>query len=147
MGVDEYLWEPVAGCWSVRDADGHATADRERPSPEPAPVTTIAWRSWHVAVECLESYSERALGSRALSLDSREWYLDPEPARRALDDAWSVFRDGVAALGEDALSRKLGPTFGPYADDTYLALLLHAQDEISHHGAEIALLCDLYRNR
>lgn len=145
--ADEFLWEPVEGCWSIRVVDGRATADREMPPPERAPVTTIAWRSWHIAVECLESYSERVFGSRALPLDSHEWYLDPLPARRALDDAWSVFREGMASLGEEGLWRKLGPAFGPFADDTNLALLLHAQDEISHHGAEIALLRDLYRNR
>ena len=41
----------------------------------------------------------------------------------------------------------LGPTWGPYGDSTFLALMLHALDEVIHHSAEIALLRDLYRAR
>jgi hypothetical protein len=37
-----------------------------------------------------------------------------------------------------------GRSFGPYADDSTFALALHAQQEVAHHGAEIALLRDLY---
>ena len=62
-GLDqiEYLWEPVPGCWSVHDTgDGRAAvADWADPDPDPAPVTTIAWRMWHIAVDCLDSYSRR----------------------------------------------------------------------------------------
>ena len=43
---DEFLWEPVAGCWSVRrGADGRHRAEGPWPQPGAAPpVTTIAWR-------------------------------------------------------------------------------------------------------
>jgi hypothetical protein len=55
-GLDdqEYLWEPVDGCWSVRRRpDGHWTPDLgprgSTWTPEdPPPVTTIAWRLWHL---------------------------------------------------------------------------------------------------
>jgi hypothetical protein len=55
----EYLWEPVPGCWSVRDTgDGRAAvADWADPDPDPAPVTTIAWRMWHIAVDCVDNGS------------------------------------------------------------------------------------------
>lgn len=143
MGDDEYLWEPVAGCWSVRDG----VVDRVVPDPEPAPVTTVAWRTWHIAAECLDGYSERLFGATGLGLEPQRWYVTADEARAGLDRAWAVFRDGFTARGEDGLWQALGPAFGPYADDTVVALLLHAQDEISHHGAEIALLRDLYAAR
>lgn len=143
MADDEYLWEPVAGCWSVRDG----VVDRVVPDPEPAPVTTIAWRTWHMAAECLDGYSERAFGATGLGLGPLQWYVTADEARAGLDRAWTVFRDGFTARGEDGLWLALGPAFGPYADDTLAALLLHAQDEISHHGAEVALLRDLYAAR
>lgn len=143
LGDEEYLWEPVAGCWTVRP--GHPpTADRVFPDPEPAPVTTIAWRTWHIAVECVDGYSERAFAAKALDLGEQEWFLSAAEARHALDRAWAVFRDGCLALGEDGLWRTLGPAFGPFAESTYAAMLLHCQDEVSHHGAEISLLRDLY---
>jgi hypothetical protein len=148
IDTGEYLWEPVPNCWTVRiGADGKARADFEHPEPDPAPVTTIAWRTGHIAVGCLESYSERGFGRRGTDLEPLQWFLDADHALDAMDKAWAAFRAGIHDLGEDGMWRKLGPDFGPYADETYAALLLHAQDEISHHGAEIALLRDLYRNR
>ncbi len=60
---EEYLWEPVPGCWSIRPrgtstapmsgGSGEWTIDFASPEPEPAPVTTIAWRLAHVIVSCL----------------------------------------------------------------------------------------------
>src|SRR5579863_8015159 len=54
----EYFWEPVAGCWNVRRrgeqgpatsvGEGEWTIDFTWPPPDPAPVTTIAWRLAHV---------------------------------------------------------------------------------------------------
>ena len=37
--------------------------------------------------------------------------------------------------------------WGPFADHTNLALAIHAEREVIHHGAEIALLRDLYAGR
>jgi hypothetical protein len=55
---DEYTWEPTAGCWTIRTNDeGTMVADWADPVPVPAPITTIAWRCWHIAVDCLDSYS------------------------------------------------------------------------------------------
>ena len=36
---DEYFWQPVAGCWTVR-TDG--SVDFAYPPPQPEPFTTIA---------------------------------------------------------------------------------------------------------
>ena len=58
MSDREYLWEPVEGSWNLRSrheattpmAVGRAdvVADFEVPEPDPAPVTTIAWRMAHL---------------------------------------------------------------------------------------------------
>src|SRR6476659_10480453 len=60
---EEYFWEPVRGCWSIRPRDtsavpmsegsGKWTVDYVFPGPVPAPVTTIAWRLAHIIVSCL----------------------------------------------------------------------------------------------
>jgi hypothetical protein len=145
LSQDEYVWEPVEGCWSVRDNDGVVTVDRVVPEPEPAPVTTIAWRLWHIGSECLAGYTEGGLGPWPLPVHDREWYLDVEQALGAVDTAWAAFREGLGRLGEDGMRRELGEPWGPYAHDTWAALVVHALDELSHHGAEIALLRDLQR--
>jgi hypothetical protein len=49
---DEYLWEPVPRCWSVRLQGDVWEVERNIPPPEPPPVTTFAWRTWHIGSEC-----------------------------------------------------------------------------------------------
>ncbi len=113
-----------------------------------SPVTTIAWRLWHIGSECLAGYTARNLGDWPLDVDEdEEWYGDVDDALSALDRAWTAFRGGVAALGEDGMWRPLGEGWGPFASDPWAALILHAYDEIAHHGAEVALLRDLYAHR
>ena len=142
----EYLWEPVPGCWSVRDTgDGRAAvADWADPDPDPAPVTTIAWRMWHIAVDCLDSYSQRLFGSAGTGLTGTQWVVDVEQARALLSRAWRGFRDPIVEGGPGRLARALGPAWGPFSEHSTFALVLHAQREITHHAAEIALLRDLH---
>src|SRR4051794_27161378 len=55
---EQYFWEPVPDCWSIRprgdraDAPGTGefTIDWAFPAPDPAPVTTIAWRLAHIII-------------------------------------------------------------------------------------------------
>jgi hypothetical protein len=53
----------------------------------------------------------------------------------------------VRALGEEGLAEPCGPSEGPWADAPKADLVLHIHREVIHHGAEIALLRDLYRWR
>jgi DinB superfamily len=145
---DEYLWQPVANSWTIRsDPEGNMVADWADPDPVPAPVTTIAWRCWHVAVDCLDSYSARLVGETGTGLTGLHWVRTVEEAQSMLAEAWSVFRAGVARWGDDGLSLLLGSAWGPFSSHTNLDLALHAQREVIHHGAEIALLRDLYAAR
>jgi len=50
----------------------------------------------------------------------------------------------VRGLSDDDLNRPCGPAEGPYADEPMSVLVLHINREVIHHGAEIALLRDLY---
>ena len=148
MGDDEYLWEPVAGCWSVRPAgDGRFVADVERPEPDPPPVTTIAWRTGHIAVACLDSYTERAFGTRGTAFGELEWVGTAAEALAGLDAAWAAFRGAFGSLDEEGWARPIGPAFGPFAEESHASLVLHAYDEVVHHGAEVALLRDHWRHR
>src|SRR5688500_5415331 len=64
---EEFLWEPVPGCWTVRrGVDGRWSADYpDFPHPDPAPFTTIGWRLVHVAESKL-MYHEYAFGAARL---------------------------------------------------------------------------------
>lgn len=49
LDEDDFLWEPAEGCWTVRrSADGSWRPDWVEPEPDPAPVATIGWLTWHI---------------------------------------------------------------------------------------------------
>ena len=143
---DEYLWEPVPGCWTVRQTPNGVLADWVEYA-DPAPVTTIAWRLWHVAVDCLDSYSARVFDARGTEFVDQQFTLDVDEALTAVAASGEVFRAGLAERSPESLYDLLGPAWGPYHASTFLALMLHALDEVIHHAAEIALLRDLYPSR
>ena len=54
---------------------------------------------------------------------------------------------GVRGLDEAGLAAPCGPSEGPWAEHPMAELVLHINREVIHHGAEIALLRDLYAHR
>jgi hypothetical protein len=61
-----------------------------------------------------------------------------------LEAAWTVFREGVEGWDGERLLAPLGDVWGAFARHSHLHLVLHAGREVVHHGAEIAMLRDLY---
>ena len=53
----------------------------------------------------------------------------------------------MRGLDEAALARPVGEAEGPWADVPMSGLVLHINRELIHHGAELALLRDLYLRR
>jgi len=154
---EEYLWEPVPGSWNVHPRDsstapvqgggGDYTIDFAFPEPEPAPVTTIAWRLGHLIVGVLGS---RVAGHfQGPPADYLEWDYSGTAAGALaqLDEAYAAWTAGVRALGDSGLDEPCGPTEGEWADHPMSVLVLHINREVIHHGAEIALLRDLYAHR
>ncbi|MFI0448935.1 DinB family protein [Actinomadura sp. 6N118] len=46
---DDFLWEPSPLCWTVHPAaDGTWVPDFAETEPDPVPVPTIAWLTWHI---------------------------------------------------------------------------------------------------
>jgi hypothetical protein len=152
LSQQEYLWEPVPDCWSVRESGGRVLVDWSGDDPDPAPFTTIAWRLCHLSADCFASYTVSGLGDWPLATPHGEWVLEVEPALAAFDTAWSAFRGGLdrlASLDGPASQTRTGTVAAPAAGGSaeqpnWTALALHAMDELAHHGAEIALLRDLY---
>lgn len=155
LGDDEYRWEPVPGCWNLRPREeatsaqaagrGELVADYEYPEPDPPPVTTIAWRLGHVAVGCFGVRASNHFGDGSVTYESTEWPATAAGGLALLDQSYEAWMSGVRALGVDGLARPCGPAEGPWADEPFAVLVLHINREVIHHGAEIALLRDLYR--
>ena len=143
MSDEEYRWEPVADMWSVRETpDGPQVDMNADRGIDPAPVTTIAWRLWHIASDCFAEYTKRFAGEPDAGLDAR-WTLHADEAIAELQSSWAGFRATLA--GFDDWFTELGDGFGPWHRHCIADFAMHASNELVHHAAEIALLRDLYR--
>jgi len=147
----EYFWEPVAGAWSVRPRGrgvamevgaGDFIIDFALPEPTPPPVTTIAWRLGHILVGVLGDRNARHFGGPAVSYQDYDYPATADDALSRLDDFYGTWIAGVRGLDHERLSRSCGEP--GFESDPMAALVLHINREMLHHGAELALLRDLY---
>lgn len=153
----EYLWEPVAGAWNLRPraeantpmaaGAGDVVADYAYPEPQPAPVTTIAWRMAHVSIGVFGSRAANHFGDGGVDYPTTDWPLTADAGRELLDHHYRAWIAGVRSLDENGLQQPCGPAEGPFQDYSMAALVLHINREAIHHAAEICLLRDLYRTR
>lgn len=120
---DGYFWEPVAGCGSLRP-EGTGRWRMEKPGVADGPLTTIAWRMTHMSVEVFESRYRAFFGGEGPD----QW----APGRRLLE--------------EGELAAPLGPKGADFAGAPLAELVLHLNREVMHHGGEVCLLRDLYRD-
>ena len=153
---EEYFWEPVPG-WSIRRrGEGRAQAevgsgeyimDFAYPEPDPAPVTTIAWRLGHIIVGAFGPRAAAHFCGPPMDHDSFAYAGTADEALDQLDKVYAAWSEGVRDLGPDGLARPCGPAEGAFATFPLAALILHINREVIHHGAEISLLRDLYGAR
>lgn len=116
MTDDEYFWAPA--------------------------VTTMVWRLTHVRDMLAEERNWKWLG---LPVPAQRPTGQPDSAAAALAslaEAYALWRKALTEV-ED-LSTPVGKIAGPFGDSTRRAFVHHVLDELIHHGAEIALLRDLY---
>jgi DinB superfamily len=154
---DEYFWEPTADSWTISRRGeskapisvgaGEFTADYAAPEPDPAPVTTIAWRLAHIIVGVFGMRTASHFGGPPVDYETFTYAGTADDALRQLDAAYDAWIKGVRGLGAEGLARPCGPAEGFFADYPMAALVLHIHREAIHHGAEIALLRDLYLRR
>jgi hypothetical protein len=148
---DEYFWEPVAGCWSLRRGDdGRWELDGGQfghPPPDPAPVTTIAWRIGHFGGMAVGGFTNRLFGTGEMTVAGPGYPPHAAGVPAFLDAHYQRWRAGMAGLDAQGWMTPLGPSWGPYAEDKKVDLALHVLDEVVHHGAEVGLLRDLYPHR
>lgn len=108
-------------------------------------VTTMVWRVTHVRDLLVEERNWTWLGRPApAGLPSGE----PASADAALDalaTAYALWRKALADA--DDLAAPIGAPAGHYGEATRRSFVHHVLDELIHHGAELALLRDLYAAR
>jgi hypothetical protein len=140
----EYLWCPTTDSWNIKpdpDRPDRWTYDYDFAPPPPAPLTTISWRIVHLIADN-EIYWEYAFGPGKRTFPDLEV---PPTAQEALT-LWRASRQPVTAwletaTDDDLLERRPSHLGDDKAAGEVIRILL---DEQTHHGAEIALLRDLY---
>lgn len=158
LSDDEYFWEPVAGCWSVRRrgtgtapvqaGSGEFTIDFAMPTPEPPPVTTIAWRLSHILVGVLGARIASHFGGEPHDYMTYDYPGTAAEALRRLDVLYGQWLGGVRGWDSEAMAEPLRQGEAEqYLGMPRATLVLHIDRELIHHGAEVALLRDLYAHR
>jgi hypothetical protein len=140
---EEYLWEPVPGCWSIRPTGpgGRGQIEQAWPDPVPPPVTTIAWRLSHLAIGVFGLRTSLYFGDGSLTHDNAERPLTAQEGVAYFREQALRWDSHVRQLDAEGLSRPVGePEHLPVA-----SLVLHVNREALHHLAEVSLLRDLYR--
>jgi len=154
---DEYRWEPVPGMWSIRARGeshapvqagaGDAVIEYAMPEPTPPPVTTIAWRMGHVSLMVFGERAANHFGEGGVTVHTADWPLDAAGGLALLDHWYARWMEGVRSLDAAGLAAPCGPHEGTFSESPFAALILHINREALHHGAELLLMRDLYRNR
>lgn len=149
LSDEEMFWEPYPGCWSVRQlGDGAWAADTTIPPPDVPPLTTIAWRLVHLTGCYGQARNSAFLAVEVATEPSEVWAAIPGTAGAALADltrAQEHWHEILSATSDDSLGEPLGAIGGPWSEQTRSAFAFHMLDEMIHHGAELAVMRDLYR--
>lgn len=143
---EEYRWEPVPDCWNVRanaESPSGWTVDYPDVEPDPPTFTTIAWRMLHIS-DGNTVYWEHSFGPAKRNFWDLAPHGDAAGAIAYLRESQAPVTTTLIELTDEALDEMRPTHFGnPWpAREIFLTLIV----EQDHHGAEIGLLRDLYRN-
>jgi hypothetical protein len=145
---------------------GEWVVDFQIPEPHPIPMTSIAWLAWHIGsvpgrlVEIDFLGGDRAMASGWTSpyLTHHAIFTTAAEAVTALRDGWAALRSAIEATTDEQLET-LAPRYeyaqapmtdgicvvgppGPEHPATFF--VAGVINEVSHHGAQICTLRDLY---
>jgi hypothetical protein len=141
----EYFWEPVPNCRTVRRRhDGTFRSDGPAAPGETNLFTTLAWRLCHIADLLAEDRNAPWLGQDPLPGNDGGDAGSAAEVLGRLDQAYAHWHKLLIGVTEESLAEHIGRVGGLYEESTRRSFVLHILDELIHHGAEAALLRDLY---
>lgn len=140
----EFFWQPVPNAWTVFESPQGWTYQYEFAPPSPAPVTTIAWRLHHIAANNW-IYWEYAFGAATLTFPDLTVHHTTTDAITNWQASTAPIVGWLEGASEEALTELRPNHLGPDLSARRVVMIL--LDEQIHHGAEIALLRDLYAHQ
>jgi hypothetical protein len=173
---DEFLWEPMPGCWTVRPVEETRTptpfvvgawaadfdvdlAAASNPSEGKVtePLTSIAWLFWHIgSMPGRTAQLDFLGGDRTTESGWTSPYIAGHPIFTTADEAVGAMRAGWRQIGaalRSASDEQLEHPVrfwgygGPGPMGTGAQVIASVLNEVSHHGTQICVLRDLYRLR
>lgn len=137
---EDFLWEPASHCWTVRrTADGTWVPDWADTEPDPVPVPTIAWLSWHIGwwwgttLDHTESRPPRARTDVT-------WPGPGKPTVEWLRDHRTAWLTALAGLTDPDLSATAPFPWQNDPEHTVADMLAWANAELMKNAAEIGQL-------
>ncbi|WP_114853164.1 DinB family protein [Brachybacterium sp. YJGR34] len=160
---EEYVFDPGATgrAWTVhprvpegtepptamQGGSGEMVIDFAYPEPDPAPLTTIAWRLGHLVVGVLAVRSHSHFGGPPADYMTWNYAATAQGALEQFDREYARWMRGVEQWSAEDLQVAVGEAEGPWAQHSRATLVAHINRELIHHLAEIALLRDLWAHR
>ena len=145
---EEYLWEPAANVWTVREgSDGRPVPDVEAwdPTAAAAPPRTIAWSVGHLGAGVYER-ADYLVGSHSVKGGDLEWPRTADAGLAVLRKGLDAWRNGLEQM-TDADLDTVGRSAYPGGLDPTLPLIeivWWVNKELLWHSAEIWFARDLY---
>lgn len=162
---EELVWEPAPHCWSVRErADGtlrpdwapyiggaevtgtgaRRTTRTGGDARRPPPFTNLAWRLWHLTEVYGRRQNETALKGTTRSQEHRaDPHRSAAAALASLSEAHDRWRTVLASMADEELDQRIANAKRQPALSK-VGYVMAMIDEFTHHGAELAVLRDLY---
>lgn len=144
---DEFLWEPGPGAFTVRRVGERWVAD-EGSGPNRGSVRTIAWLAGHLGEGC-RLRADWTFGDHRLRDGELEWPGTATDGIDFMNEGISVWRTGLGEMTDEDAGT-VGRSQYPGGLDPTLPLIdivWWQNRELIHHGAEMAVLRDLYAAR
>jgi hypothetical protein len=146
---EEFLWEPAAECWTVREGpDGRPVPDVESWAPTGdagSPPRTLAWSIDHLGAGAFER-ADYLVGSHSLQPGDLTWPMTADAGVRFMLDGLAAWRDGLAQMTDEDLDT-VGRSAYPHGLDPELPLMeivWWVNKELVFHAGEIWLARDLH---
>lgn len=140
LAEDDFLWEPAPLCWTVRrDAAGRWRPDFADVEPDPVPVPTIAWLTWHI--DYWWSAALAALQGGPLPAPTEvSWPGDGAAAMARIRGLAEQWRKLLAELTIDRMSEPAPFPWSPADGRTVTDTALWVTVELTKNAAEIGQL-------
>ncbi|UXA16171.1 DinB family protein [Mycobacterium sp. SMC-4] len=140
LAEDDFLWEPAPLCWTVRrDDDGIWRADFAEIEPDPLPVPTIGWLTWHI--DFWWSSAIAAMTGGAMRGPSEvSWAGEGATAVARIRELADRWRKLLADNNEETLGAATNFPWGPEAGRTVADTALWVTVELTKNAAELGQL-------